>query len=186
MIDQRQEIEIKTQPHKFYFLISFTIFLLLLLLLRLAFLQIYKGEELKKLSDSNRLKKQVLIAPRGRIFDRQDRVLVGGQKVSQLIISMNSQFPLEERLKKVSDIIQIPVDVLKKRIEISQKKYSFFHPVVLMENLPVTDIHKIQQLRWAYPDFQIRGAEDRIYYLKENGSQLFGFIGFISRQEIQN
>ncbi|MCY4321697.1 MAG: penicillin-binding protein 2, partial [Bdellovibrionaceae bacterium] len=69
-------------------------------------------------------------------------------------------------------------------IEISKKKYSSFHPVVLMENLPVKDIHKIQQLRWTYPDIQILGTEKRIYYLKENGSQVFGFIGFISRQEI--
>ena len=185
MIDQRQEIEIKTHTYKFYFLISFTSLLFLFLLLRLGFLQIYQGEQLKKLSDSNRFKRQILIAPRGRLLDREDRLLVGNKKVSQLVISIKSQTPLEERLEKISDIIKVPVQTLKQRVENSKKRYSSFHPVVLMESAPVMAIHKIQQLSWSYPDIQIRGAEKRIYSLKENGSQVFGFIGAISQQEIQ-
>ena len=185
MIDQRQEIEIKTQAYKFYFLISFAGLLFVVLLLRLIFLQIYEGAQLKKLSDSNRFKKQVLIAPRGRILDREKRVLVGNKKSSQLIISTSSQFLLEESLKKISDIIKVPVSTLKNRVETSKKKYSPFHPIVLMENLPISLIHKIKQLKWDYPEFQVRAVEKRVYTLKENGSQLFGFIGFISRKDIQ-
>ncbi|MCZ0932388.1 MAG: penicillin-binding protein 2 [Oligoflexia bacterium] len=185
MIDQRQEIEIKTHTYKFYLLISFTSLLFVLLLSRLGFLQIYQGEQLKKLSDSNRFKKQVLIAPRGRILDRKERILVGNKKVSQLIISMSSQFPLDDRLKKISDIIKAPVQTLKDRVEISRKKYSPFHPVVLMENLPVMSAHKIKQLRWNYPEIQVQAVEKRVYSLKANGSQIFGFIGAISKRDIQ-
>ena len=185
MIDQRQEIEIKNQAYKFYFLISFAGLLFVVLLLRLVFLQIYEGSQLKKLSDSNRFNKQVLIAPRGRILDREKRVLVGNKKSSQLIISTSSQFPLEESLKKISDTIKVPVSTLKKRIESSKKKYSPFHPIVLMENLPIPLIHKIKQLKWDYPEFQVRAVEKRVYTLKENGSQVFGFIGSISRKDIQ-
>ena len=185
MIDQRQEIEIKTQAYKFYFLISFSSFLFIILILRLVFLQIYQGDQLKKISDSNRFKKQVLIAPRGRILDREDEVLVGNKKSSQLIISMSSQFELEKTLKKISDIIKVPVSSLKDRVEASKKKYSHFHPVVLMENLPISLIHKIKQLKWDYPEVQVRAVEKRFYTLKENGSQLFGFIGSISKKDIQ-
>ena len=185
MINQRQEIEIKNQSYKFYFLISFSSFLFVLLLLRLIFLQVYQGERLKELSDSNRFKKQVLIAPRGRILDRKKRVLVGNNKVSQLILSMNSQFSLEDRLEKISDIIKVPVETLKNRVEISKKKYSLFHPVVLAENLSVMTAHKIKQLRWNYPEVQIQAMEKRVYSLKENGSQIFGFVGAISKKEIQ-
>ena len=185
MIDHRQEIEIKTQTYKFYFLISFTSLLFVLLLLRLGALQIYRGEQLKRMSDSNRFKKQVLVAPRGRILDRADRVLVGNKKVSQIIISINSKTSLDERLNKISDIVKIPVSVLKNRVEISKKKYSSFHPVVLMENLPVMTAHKIKRLHWDYPDIQVRVAEKRVYSLKENGSHIFGFIGAISKKDIQ-
>ena len=185
MIDQRQEIEIKTHTYKFYFLISWISLLFILLLLRLGFLQIYQGEQLKKMSDSNRFKRQILIAPRGRLLDREERVLVGNKKVSQLVISIKSPILLEERLKKISDIIKVPVQILKERVENSKKRYSFFHPVVLVENAPVRAVHKIKQLGWSYPDIQIRGVEKRVYSLKENGSQVFGFIGAISKREIQ-
>ena len=185
MIDQRQEIEIKTHTYKFLFLISFTALLFLALFLRLGFLQIYQGSQLKKLSDSNRFKKQVLIAPRGRILDRAGRRLVGNKPVSQLIISINSKNSLDERLKKISNIVKVPIPVLKKRVEISKRKYSPVHPVVLMEDLPVMATHKIMQLMWDYPGIQVQIGEKRVYSLKENGSQIFGFIGAVSKVEIQ-
>ena len=185
MIDQRQEIEIKTQTYKFLFLISFTILLFLALLLRLGFLQIYQGDYLKKLSDNNRFKKQVLIAPRGQILDRSGKVLVGNRKLSQLIISINSKTSLDERLKKISNIVKIPVQTLKERVALSKRKYSPVHPVVLLEEMQVRTAHKITQLMWDYPDIQVQMSERRIYSLKENGSQMFGFIGAISKEEIQ-
>ena len=185
MIDQRQEIEIRVHAYKFYFLISLAGLLFLALLLRLGWLQIYQGENLKKLSDSNRFKKQVLIAPRGLILDRGGRILVGNRKVSQLIVSINSKSSLDERLKKISDIIQTPVSTLKNRVKVSKKRYSLFHPVVLKEQLTVEEIHKMKQLSWDYPDIQVRAVEQRVYPLKENGSQVFGFIGAISKKEIQ-
>ena len=185
MIDQRQEIEIKTQTYKFLFLISFTSLLFLVLFLRLGFLQIYQGDQLKRLSDNNRFKKQVLIAPRGRILDRAGKVLVGNRSVSQLIVSMNSKTSLEERLKKISDIVKIPIQTLKERVELSKRKYSSIHPVILLEEMPIRMAHKITQLMWDYSDIQVQSAEKRIYSLKENGSQIFGFIGAISKEEVQ-
>ena len=185
MIDHRQEIEIKTQAYKFYFLISFTGLFFILLLFRLIFLQVYQGERLKALSDNNRFKKQVVVAPRGLILDRKKKLLVGNKKVSQLAISISSQTFLEERLKKISDIIKAPVEVLKERVEASKRRHSPFHPVVLAENLPVMISHQIKQLEWDYPEIQVRVAEARVYPLKENGSQIFGFIGAISKKEIQ-
>ena len=185
MIDQRQEIEIKTHTYKFLFLISFTSLLFLVLLLRLSFLQIYQGDKFNKLSDSNRFKKQVLIAPRGRILDRSAKVLVGNRPVYQLIISINSKTSLDERLKKISDIIKVPVQTLKNRIELSKRKYSPVHPVVLIDEMPVRIAHQIIQLMWDYSDIQVQLAEKRVYSLKENGSQIFGFIGAISKNEVQ-
>ena len=97
-----QEIEIKSQVFKFFVLIFFTGFLFLMLFFRLFFLQIYQGEKLKKFSDSNRLKKQLLIAPRGLILDRHHQILAGNKKTVQLIIHLNQAPFLNQSLKKVS------------------------------------------------------------------------------------
>ena len=184
MIDQRQESEIKSKSYKFLLLISLTGFLFSILLLRLVFLQIYQGETLKKFSDSNRFKKQTLVAPRGLILDREGKLLAGQKKTFQLIVYTHSpQFP--EILDKISGVLKQSVPDLMKSISKKQKKYSAFHPIILKENLSLSEIHQLKQLEWLYPEVQVEQVETRYYPLKENGSGLLGFIGPISKKEIQ-
>ena len=183
-MDQRQEIEIKSQAFKFHLLIVFTGLLFLILLFRLVSLQIYQGEKLNDFSDGNRFKKQLLIAPRGLILDRNNQILAGNKKTSQLILHYSSDRPLNLLLEKVSQIIQTPVKALEKTIEKSKKRKGLFHPVILKEALSLMEIHQLKQLFWDYKEIQVREVEKRIYPLGENSSQMLGFIGPISKKEI--
>lgn len=185
MLDQKQELEIQSKAHRFYILIAFVALLFSILLLRLFFLQIIKGDTLKEFSDNNRFKKQVLIPPRGLILDQKERVLVGNKKTYQLIINLNTSSSLEHVLKQVSPVIGEPVSNLKEKIEVAKKRYGVFHPVVLIENLSILQVHQLKQLQWLYPEIQARTIQKRFYPLKENGSQLFGFIGAVSKKDIQ-
>ena len=75
---------------------------------------------------------------------------------------------------------------LKTLIEKSKKRNGPFHPVVLKEELNLIEIHKLKQIYWDHPEVEIREIEKRTYPLKENGSQIFGFIGPISKKEMQD
>ncbi len=185
-MDQKQEIEIKSQSSKFLFLILFTGILFIVLLTKIFFLQIYQGEKLKKFSDSNRFKKQLLIAPRGLILDRQGKILAGNKKTAQVIVHLNQNRSIDQSLKKVSKIIQTPIKKIKQTIKKGVKQNGPFHPVVLKEDLSLMEIHKLKQLYWDHPEIQVRTIEKRVYPLKENGSQILGFIGPLSKKEIQN
>ena len=181
-----QEIEIKSQAFKFFVLILVTGLLFLVLFFRLFFLQIHQGEKLKTFSDSNRLKKQLLIAPRGLILDRYHQILAGNKKTVQLIIHLNQTRFLNQSLKKVSQIVQISVEKLKKTINRGIKQNGPYHPVVLKEDLSLMETHRLKQLHWDHPEIQVRTIEKRIYPLKENGAQILGFIGRLSKKDVQN
>ena len=182
---QEQEIEIKSQTWRFHLLILFTAFLFTIILSRLFNLQIYQGEKLKDFSNSNRFKKQLLTAPRGLILDRHNQILSGNQKTAQAVIHLNQGRYSEESLKKASKIIQIPFPQLKEKIEKEKKRSGIFHPIVLKDKLSLTEIHQFKQLHWDHADLQVRTWERRMYPLKENGSQLLGFIGPLSKKDIQ-
>ena len=47
------------------------------------------------------------------------------------------------------------------------------------------EIHRIKQLGWDFEEFQVVEIDERVYPLKENGSQIFGFIGPISSEEVK-
>ena len=184
--NQQQEIEIKTHSLRFETLIFFTGFLFLILLFRLSYLQIHEGKQLRSFSNSNRFKKKLLIAPRGFILDRKKEILVANIKSTQLIFHHKESSSLnDEILKEIEKIIQIPVENLKKTIHREKKRNGPFHPSTLKENLSLFEIHKLKQLNWIYPEVQIREYNKRVYPLNENGSQFLGFIGSISKKDIQ-
>lgn len=186
MIDQKQEIEIKSQSFRFRFLIGFAGVLFLILLLRLISLQIYQGEKLKNFSDSNRFKKQLLPAPRGLILDREGEILAGNKKTAQLVLYLKSGSFSDQSLKKISGIIQTPEKDLKIIIKKSIKRNGPFYPVILKTPLSLMEIHKLKQLSWDHAEVHVQEMEQRIYPLKDNGSQALGFIGAISKKEIQS
>lgn len=184
MIDQRQESEIKSKFYKFLTLIGLTGFLFFILFLRLVFLQIYQGEALKNFSDSNRFKKQTLVAPRGLILDRRGRLLAGHKKTFQLILNTHSP-RLPEILSNLSGILKTTAPTLREKVSKKQKRGGAFHPVILKENLSLAEIHQLKQLEWLYPEIQVKQVETRYYPLKENGAGLLGFIGPISKKELE-
>ena len=185
-MDQKQEIEINSKAFRFSSLIFFTGLLFFILFLRIFFLQIYQGEKLKDFSDNNRFKKQLLIAPRGFILDRHNQILAGNRKSAQLLIHLSQARSLDQILQKISKIIQTPMESLRKTIKKNKKQNGPFHPVVLKEDLSLMEIHKLKQLYWDHLEVQVRAVEKRIYPLQENGAQVVGFIGSISKKEVQN
>ncbi len=59
-----------------YFLLLFLIIVVVLCIGKLSYLQLFRGEYYRALSDSNRIRTQVIYAPRGVIFDRNGIPLV--------------------------------------------------------------------------------------------------------------
>lgn len=182
---QEQELEIKSQAWRFHILILVTVCLGAVILLRLFHLQVYQGEKLKEFSNSNRFKKQLLKAPRGLILDRYHHILAGNKKTAQAVIHLNQGRYSEDSLKKASLIIKSPLPQLKEKIEREKKRSGIFHPIVLKNNLSLTEIYQLKQLHWDHADIQVREWERRVYPLKENGSQFLGFIGPLSKKDIQ-
>ena len=78
------------------------------------------------------------------------------------------------------------MEKLKQIINRGIKQNGPFHPVVLKENLSLMETHRLKQFHWDHPEIQVRTIEKRIYPLKENGAQILGFIGLLSKKEVRN
>lgn len=180
-----QKLEIKTQSWKIQFFIMFTACFFLIIFFRLFYLQVQQGEKLKVFSNSNRFKKQLFLAPRGLILDRYGLLLVGNQKLAQAIIYLDRGEYSKKSIEKVSKILNMKIKTLKQKIEKQKKQNGIFYPIVLKQNLSLTEIHKIKQLHWSYADLQVRELEKRVYPLKNNMAQVLGFIGAVSKKDLK-
>ena len=77
------------------------------LLLRLIYLQVIRGEEYRLLSLNNRIRLQSIDPPRGLIYDRNGYVLVENRPSFDVSIILKDAGKVEKTIKKVSEHLNV-------------------------------------------------------------------------------
>src|SRR6478672_13472992 len=106
-----QEEQIREFQDRFKFLYAILFLGLGLLVSRLVYLQVLKGDQMRQYSEENRIKRVKVAAPRGMIFDRN----------RQLLIDNRPAFDLEITPQYLRESKQTPqvLDLLSKLIHMS-------------------------------------------------------------------
>jgi penicillin-binding protein 2 len=81
-----------------------------LVLARLWYLQVYKGETLHNYSIQNRLRKEVVWAPRGLIYSRDDQLLVDNIPRFDAILTPQFLIDNDETLNRLAKILSTSVE----------------------------------------------------------------------------
>lgn len=155
-----------------------------LILGRLWFLQIMSGTELRQFSEKNRVKETKLPSPRGLFLDRENRVLVDNLPGFDASISPQYAKKLEETSEAVGQIIGQSGRAISDLVRKSQRRDGPFRPVKIKDNLSFEEFFRLKLLRWDFPGLNLNESILRYYNLAENGAQLFGYVGEISREQI--
>lgn len=166
----------------FYGVLAFTF---LLFVSRLWYLQIIEGSQLREFSEKNRIKQLKIMSPRGLILDREGKVLVENHPGFEVILQPQYIKNLEEIAKKIGPIIGLETDKVIQRFQRSRRQNGPYSPVKLKDNLSRDEVFRLKRIRLDTPGLDIRETVVRHYPLAENGSQLFGYVGEISKRQIQ-
>lgn len=151
---------------------------------RLWFLQILQGTELRQFSEKNRVKETKLPAPRGLFLDRENRVLVDNLPGFDASIAPQYAKKLDETAEAVGEVLGIPGRRIAEDVRKSQRRDGPFRPVRIRDNVSLEEVFRLKLLRWDFPGLNINQNILRYYNLAENGAQLFGYVGEISKEQI--
>lgn len=157
-----------------------------LLFMRLWFLQIIEGDELREYSEKNRVKENKIRAPRGLILDREGRILVDNIIGYDAAIIPQYVSMLDETAAEVSPILKIETNKIINNVKISRRKNGPFMPVTIKENLSLEEVFRLKRIRIYHPGLIVDETVLRYYPLEENGAQLFGYVGEISKKQLVN
>ncbi len=159
--------------------VTFTIFTT-----RLWYLQIISGNELREFSEKNRIKQNKIPAPRGLMLDRDGKVLVENLPGFEAILSPQYIENLDSLAKSVGPILGIEPEKIITKVQKSRKQNGPFSQVRLKENLTREEVFRLKRIRLDIPGLEIRESIVRFYPLRENGAQVFGYVGEISKRQI--
>lgn len=153
-----------------------------LILLSLFRLQIVQGGYFRSLSEKNRLRLVHLEGPRGKIEDRNGRVLATSR------LSFNCTAVLREKparirksFERLSAILGEDVETLEARY--MRKKAGAYQSVVLAEDIPLDRAVAIEEQLHEMPGLMIETRPLRTYPYAESAAHLTGYIGPQSEAE---
>jgi len=154
-----------------------------LVLARLWYLQVYKGETLHNYSIQNRLRKEVVWAPRGLVFSRDDQLLVDNTPRFDAILTPQFVLEPENTIPKLAKILNTDV----KSIETILKKNSNqakYRPIIIKKNISFEELAKIETQNADLPGISVDTFISREYRDKDIGAHLLGYISEISQTQL--
>ena len=157
-------------------LILFTV-----LLGRMVYLQLWRGDYYAKQSDGNRLRQSRILAPRGIIYDSDGKELVNNLPGYAVVLQKQSSYK-PETLQRLSNLLQMPVEEINAKIKASE---NFYEPIMLKNNLDQQMVTKIEEQRRYMPEVMLSVQPIRNYPYHELGVHALGYVGEVSAYEIE-
>ncbi len=176
--------DVKEYQERYSYLYGIILVVFLILFGRLWFLQIIKGSEFKRFSEQNQIKEERNPAPRGMVLDRNGQILVDSLPTFNVTLTPQYTVNLEKTALELAPILSLNKDEIVEKVKTSRKQNGVFKPVRIKENINRDEVAKIEAVKIDIQGLNVEMGIKRNYLLGENGAQLFGYTGEISREEL--
>jgi penicillin-binding protein 2 len=144
-------------------------------------LQVQNPEVYDQRAQANSIKSVPIIAPRGRILDRDGRVIVDNHSSFTLLLARESM--KEEHLRPISQGLDLDYDDLLARVNRYRGRPKY-EPIVLKGELSTADLAFVDSHRDFFPELVVIQAQPRLYPGNGMMAHVIGYTGEISEPEL--
>lgn len=158
------------------------LFLLLMIVFRLYYLQVYQADKYKTLADENRISTRLLVPARGVIYDRHGNILAGNRQNFQALVIPEQTGSIDNTLKLFKKIMPLNQDE-EKRIRKEIKRNRSFVPVKLKDNLSWEQTTQILLNSPDLPGVIIDEGLSRYYPYGSGMAHVIGYVAAVSDKD---
>ena len=135
----------------------------------------------KERAEQNRIRSMPILAPRGRILDRDGRVIVDNHASFTLILTRENL--KEEHLKPIAEGLDLDLGDLQEIVRRyrTRPKYEFIR---LKAEMTPADLAFVDSHRDFFPELEITEAQHRMYPQNGMMAHVLGYTGGISPSEL--
>ena len=156
-----------------------------ILLLRLFYLQVVQGQELRRLSENNCIRLQSTDPFRGKIFDCNGTLLVDNRPAFDLSIILKDAKPVDRTIEKLAKLIDVPVSELMKKVE-NDKGVSSYKPILLKQDIGRDALAAVEVRKFDLPGIVLNVKPRRHYINRQSAAHLIGYLSEISSDELKS
>ncbi|MEP6533742.1 MAG: penicillin-binding protein 2 [Bryobacteraceae bacterium] len=146
-------------------------------------LQVQNSEGYSEAAERNRIKSLPLLAPRGKILDRDGRVIVDNHSTFSLILSRENL--KTEHLHAIADGLHLDYDDLTARLRRFRNRPSY-EPIIIKEELTAGELAFVESHRdpETFPEMELIHAQRRLYPKDGLAAHVIGYVGEVSENEL--
>ncbi len=157
--------------------------LFFLLILRLFYLQIYKGEMFYRFSVNNKIRKEIRSASRGMIFSREAKLLVNNVPRFDAVMIPQYVKNKKETISKMSQILEMTEKDILKVLKKNGSQASY-RPITVKKNISPREVAILETEGEKIPGVRVNTFISRDYLDGEIGAHTLGYISEISPQQL--
>jgi penicillin-binding protein 2 len=157
----------------------------LLLLARLWDLQILHGEEMRTLSENNRIRLHRVQATRGSVVDRYGRVLIDSRPSFDAVLVPEDAHDVELTVENLAHLLdESPADVQALLRETSTRPA--FDEITVKRDLTWDEVSALETHQLDLPGVSLQITPRRSYPLGTDLAQLLGYVGEASTEDLKD
>jgi penicillin-binding protein 2 len=155
-----------------------------LLLLGFWKLQVIDSDKYGQMAERNRVRSIPIIAPRGRMLDRDGRVLVDNYPSFSVLLLRDDPVEVEKNLPTIADGLGLSLDDIKEQLN-NTEKLPKFQPIVIKPEATPADVAFIESHRADIPILEMLMVHRRRYLPGGFMAHASGYVGEVSEAQIE-
>jgi penicillin-binding protein 2 len=165
-------------------LAALVVFMFAALTTRLWFLQVLASPEFAQEAQQNRVRLVPTMPVRGKILDRDGKVLVGERPTSVVLVNRQELGDrADEVMFRLSQVLHMPAKLLVRRM--NNLQYLPYQPVPVAEDVPRDEVFYIAEHADQFPGVSSETQSLRSYPQGDIAAQVLGHIGPITAEEVK-
>ncbi|MBI1750635.1 MAG: penicillin-binding protein 2 [Acidobacteria bacterium] len=147
-------------------------------------LQIIQSDYYAQLAERNSIRSIPIIAPRGRMLDREGRVLVDNYPSFSVLLLREDAKLLTQNLPVVAEGLGVPLEEIQQQVDAS-KNIPKFQPILIKPEATPADIAFIESHRADLPLLELLMVHRRRYPRDGFMAHAIGYVGEVSEKQIE-
>ena len=148
-------------------------------------LQVIDSDKYLQWAERNKVRYLPVIAPRGRMLDRDGRVLVDNYPSFSVLLLRDDPVQVEKSLPAIADGLNVPLADLREQLKDS-KNLKNFQPIVIKPEASKADIAFIESHRSDVPVLEMLMVHRRRYLPGAFMAHASGYVGEVSEEQIES
>ena len=159
--------------------------MMLVLAAQLWRLQVLDAENFRQLAEQNRIRKEPILAARGKLFDRDGRLVVDNYPSVSCFLVREQNRNVDADLPFIAQGLHLDLEQLRSTL----RRYRIspgYQPIPIKQDISADEQAFIEAHRNELPELETIGEDRRLYPREGFAAHLIGYVGEVSEENLNN